>query len=87
MGRYIQNNRFADTEEACIYQVQRILRERVLPHIGTDEGSCRKKAYFLGYMTRKLIWAFLGKVGEDDRDHYAKKRLDMTGTLMLQIFT
>lgn len=60
--------------------------EKVLPHVGTDDKSFRQKAYFIGYMVKKLLYGFLGKVDEDDRDHYGKKRLDMTGTLMIGLF-
>lgn len=37
-------------------------------------------------MVNKLLYAYLGKTDEDDRDHYGKKRLDMTGTLMVTLF-
>lgn len=37
-------------------------------------------------MVNKLLYAYLGKTGEDDRDHYGKKRLDMTGALMISLF-
>lgn len=37
-------------------------------------------------MVKKLLYGFLGKVDEDDRDHYGKKRLDMTGVLMIGLF-
>ena len=60
--------------------------EKVVPHVGTDIFSFRKKAYFICYMARKLLYAFLGKADEDDRDHYGKKRLDMIGMLMRDLF-
>lgn len=37
-------------------------------------------------MAKRLLYGFLGKSDEDDRDHYGKKRLDMTGTLMISLF-
>lgn len=37
-------------------------------------------------MARRLLYAFLGKTDEDDRDHYGKKRLDMTGALLITLF-
>ncbi len=37
-------------------------------------------------MARRLLYAFLGKADEDDRDHYGKKRLDMTGVLLINLF-
>lgn len=33
-------------------------------------------------MVRRLLDAQMGKCGEDDRDHYGKKRIDMAGSLM-----
>lgn len=37
-------------------------------------------------MVSKLLYAYLGKTDEDDRDHYGKKRLDLTGTLLISQF-
>jgi DNA-directed RNA polymerase II subunit RPB2 len=37
-------------------------------------------------MAQRLINAALGKSGEDDRDHYGKKRLDMAGILLQNLF-
>lgn len=37
-------------------------------------------------MVNKLLYAYLGKTDEDDRDHYGKKRLDMTGVLLVTLF-
>jgi hypothetical protein len=53
--------KYSENEEACIYQATKILKERLLPHIGVDEGTFRKKAYYLGYIAKKLITAYLGK--------------------------
>ena len=58
----------------------------MLPHVGIKEGDEFKKAYFTGYMTNRLIQAALGRTTEDDRDYYGKKRLDMAGALLAQIF-
>lgn len=86
LGRYVDNMKYSENEEACIYQATKILKERLLPHIGVDEGTFRKKAYYLGYIAKKLITAYLGKGEEDDRDHFAKKRIDLSGKLLLQLF-
>lgn len=75
----------ADDSTAREYAT-RALMDKVLPHVGMDKSSFRQKAYFIGYMVKKLLYGFLGKVDEDDRDHYGKKRLDMTGTLMIGLF-
>lgn len=33
-----------------------------------------------------MLTAYMGKTNEDDRDHYGKKRLDMTGSLLISLF-
>jgi len=33
-------------------------------------------------MVNKLLRAYLGRIQEDDRDYYGKKRLDMAGSLL-----
>lgn len=85
IGKHIDKLKKAD-EATARYYSQLVLNEKVLPHVGTDKDSFRQKAYFIGYMVKKLLYGFLGKVDEDDRDHYGKKRLDMTGTLMIGLF-
>lgn len=63
-----------------------VLQNDMLPHVSISEGEEFKKAYFTGYMTHRLLLAFLGRSTEDDRDYYGKKRLDMAGALLKMIF-
>lgn len=44
------------------------------------------QAYFLGYMIHRLLLVSLGRRAEDDRDHYANKRLDLGGPLLAALF-
>lgn len=37
-------------------------------------------------MINRLLNSALERTGEDDRDHYGKKRLDLVGTLMAHLF-
>jgi DNA-directed RNA polymerase II subunit RPB2 len=37
-------------------------------------------------MVHRLCNAALGRVPEDDRDHYGKKRLDLAGSLLGSLF-
>lgn len=37
-------------------------------------------------MAQRLCNSVLGRSGEDDRDHYGKKRMDMVGVLMGDLF-
>jgi len=63
-----------------------ILFKKLLPHLGITSDSQTRKAYFIGYMAQRLCNAVLGRIGEDDRDHYGKKRMDMVGVLMGDLF-
>jgi DNA-directed RNA polymerase II subunit RPB2 len=53
-----------------------------LPHLGIGERNERKKAFFIGYMVYRVCNAALGRVDQDDRDHYGKKRMDLAGALL-----
>lgn len=61
-----------------------ILTDYLLPHIG--ETNFREKAYFLGYMTQRLLLAYSGLETPIDRDSYRYKRLELTGTMIYQLF-
>jgi len=90
MGGAINNR--SDREQRVRSRDQRIkfaidvLRENLLPHVGVNDSDFFKKAFFTGYMTNRLIQAALGRTTEDDRDYYGKKRLDMAGALLCNIF-
>ena len=40
----------------------------------------------MGYMVNKLISCSLGRLPLDDRDSYVNKRIDLTGTLLNNLF-
>ena len=63
-----------------------LLESEFLPHISTSPNDMPKKSFFLGYMVNKLLKAYLGRIDEDDRDYYGKKRLDMAGSLLATHF-
>ena len=63
-----------------------LLSREVLPHMGVELESEGKKAYFLGYMVHRLLLLSVGRIREDDRDHFANKRMDMAGPLLAQLF-
>lgn len=44
------------------------------------------QAFFFGYMVQRLLLVALGRREEDDRDHYANKRLDLGGPLLASLF-
>ncbi len=59
-----------------------ILNNDVFPHC----HSMTEKIYFLGYMTNKLLQANFEMIKQDDRDSYLNKRIDLTGTLLNNLF-
>ncbi|KAK4626466.1 DNA-directed RNA polymerase II subunit RPB2 [Fulvia fulva] len=74
------------TKDRRIRYAKDIMQKEFLPHISQEEGSETKKAFFLGYMVNRLLQCHLGRTDEDDRDHFGKKRLDLAGPLMAQVF-
>jgi len=59
-----------------------ILNNDLFPHCHNME----QKIYFLGYMTNKLLLASFEIIKQDDRDSYLNKRVDLTGTLLNNLF-
>lgn len=76
------------TKDERIAGLKRVLNDRFLPHLGTDNSdeTIGKKGFFLGYMVQRMISAALGRTTEDDRDHYGKKRLELAGVLVSNLF-
>ena len=72
--------------EERIRRAEEILRNNMLSHVSIERGNENKKAYFIGYMIYRLGNCSLGRAYGDDRDHYGKKRLDMSGVLLSGIF-
>ncbi len=65
-----------------IQYCREVLEKELLPHVGVTEGCETKKAFFLGYAVNKMLMCSLGRLDEDDRDHFGKKRLDLAGPLL-----
>ena len=74
------------SKEKRIKYAQEILQKEFLPHVGVKAHTETRKAYFFGYMIHRLLLAALERRETDDRDHFGKKRLDLAGPLLSQIF-
>ena len=59
-----------------------ILNNDLFPHC----HNLTQKIYFLGYMTNKLLMCSFEIIKQDDRDSYLNKRVDLTGTLLNNLF-
>ncbi|ANB15047.1 DNA-directed RNA polymerase II core subunit RPB2 [Sugiyamaella lignohabitans] len=72
--------------EKRIRYARDILQKELLPHITQQEGYESRKAFFLGYMVHRMLLVVLERREPDDRDHFGKKRLDLAGPLLANLF-
>eukprot|EP01054_Gregarina_sp_Poly1_P010120 Gregarina_sp_Poly_1__10119@NODE_68_length_16344_cov_127_756773_g58_i0_p1_GENE_NODE_68_length_16344_cov_127_756773_g58_i0NODE_68_length_16344_cov_127_756773_g58_i0_p1_ORF_typecomplete_len1269_score240_32RNA_pol_Rpb2_6/PF00562_28/2e129RNA_pol_Rpb2_1/PF04563_15/6e84RNA_pol_Rpb2_7/PF04560_20/1_4e36RNA_pol_Rpb2_2/PF04561_14/1_2e29RNA_pol_Rpb2_3/PF04565_16/1_7e28RNA_pol_Rpb2_4/PF04566_13/4_4e20RNA_pol_Rpb2_5/PF04567_17/5_1e18RNA_pol_Rpb2_5/PF04567_17/9_5e03DUF1922/PF09082_10/0_13SURF2/PF05477_11/14_NO len=73
-------------KELRIRYARELLHKEVLAHVGYEDGCENGKAWFIGYMIHRLCLGELGRIQEDDRDHFGKKRIDLAGALMASSF-
>ena len=59
-----------------------VLNNDLFPHCYTKT----QQIYFLGYMTLRLLKCYNKLIPCDDRDSYLNKRIDLTGTLLNNLF-
>ena len=59
-----------------------ILKNDLFPHC----HNMTEKKYFLGHMTNRLLLVNFEIIKGDDRDSYLNKRIDLTGTLLNNLF-
>ena len=59
-----------------------VLTNDLFPHC----HNMPEKIYFLGYMTNKLLQTSCNWIETSDRDSYINKRVDLTGTLLNNLF-
>ena len=65
------------------FNVLDVLNNNLFPNYGTDNKS---KCIYLGYITRKIILTHLDVFKETDRDSYINKRVDLPGSLLLELY-
>ena len=83
---FIGNRATQSGETRRMKHARELVQKELLPHISQEPGSETRKAFFLGYMVQRLLQVALGRREEDDRDHFGKKRLDLAGSLMANLF-
>lgn len=67
-------------------RVARLIDRYLLPHLGQEKNERLNKAIFLAKAVNKLLRFHLNKIPEDDLDHYANKRLRLSGDLLEILF-
>ena len=81
-----RGNSHGVTRDGRIKFARDVMQKELLPHISQSEGTETRKAFFLGYMVHRLLQCALGRREVDDRDHFGKKRLDLAGPLLANLF-
>jgi DNA-directed RNA polymerase subunit B len=74
------------TKDYRLRRAEQVLNRYLLPHIGTDSGSALAKAHYVGQMTQRLLELSVDQREQDDKDHYANKRLKLAGDLLTSLF-
>ncbi|MFH1240492.1 MAG: DNA-directed RNA polymerase subunit B'' [Candidatus Diapherotrites archaeon] len=83
IGKFVAPGQVIDYR---LKRAQEVIDAFLLPHIGQEKEARLAKAYYLGMMATKAIERAHGLRGEDDKDHYANKRLELSGKLMEHLF-
>jgi DNA-directed RNA polymerase subunit B len=73
-------------EEYRLRRAQEVVDAFLLPHIGQTPKDRLAKAHYLIMMATKAIEKAYKLRLEDDKDHYANKRLELSGKLMEHLF-
>jgi len=74
-------------KEIRIERMQEILDKYLLPHLGTNTKDRMFKAYNLCKLLKRYILVSNNELPLDDKDHYANKRLKLSGDLLADLFT
>jgi DNA-directed RNA polymerase subunit B len=73
-------------KEYRVKRVETLMDKNLLPHLGNESVDRLTKAIFMARMGMAVLELALGKREEDDKDHYANKRLKLAGDLMEDLF-
>ena len=71
-----------NTKGKEVINVIELLKNNFFPNYKTNN----EKSYFLGYSVRKLLLTHLKIIPETERDSYALKRIDLAGSLLLELY-
>jgi len=72
------------TKGKTVTHALEILADYFLPHVG--EQNHIQKAYYLGYITFRLLSVYIGSDPPTDRDNFKYKRIELVGELMNELF-
>lgn len=73
-------------EEYRIKRAEEVIDKYLLPHIGVESIHRETKSTYLSSMCEMLLQVIYDQRGPHDKDHYANKRLSVSGDLMESVF-
>ncbi len=83
IGKYVAPGQVIDYR---LRRAKEVIDAFLLPHIGDAPEDRRAKAYYLATMATRAVERAIGLRGQDDKDHYGNKRLELGGKLMEHLF-
>ena len=75
---------FIKLERTSVGAVMQILSIYLLPHMG--ELNFKQKAFYIGYVVKRLLDVYIKKETATDRDNFKFKRIETSGELISQLF-
>ena len=72
------------TKNKTTSNTMQILMNYLLPHVG--ELNFKSKAYYLGYIVKRMLMILAGESKPTNRDSYIYKRIENTGSLISDLF-
>jgi DNA-directed RNA polymerase II subunit RPB2 len=72
------------TKRKTVSSAIEILTNYFLPHVG--DLNFLEKAYFVGYMVKRMLRVFTEEEKPTDRDNFRYKRVKLSGTLIYELF-
>lgn len=73
-------------QEYRLNRLETLVDSYLLPHVGTSKEHRKRKAEYLIRMAEKTVRVAQRKTPQDDKDHYANKRVKLAGGLMEELF-
>ena len=83
LGRKVAHGQAQEYREK---RAETLIDTYLLPHIGTSPQDRLKKAHYLCKMAEHAVKVAFKEIPEDDKDHYANKRIKLAGDLMEDLF-
>lgn len=74
------------SKEIRVQRVEEILDKYLLPHLGIEETERMFKAINICKYTKEFLQTARGELPLSDKDHYANKRLKLSGDLLGDLF-